>query len=99
MGGAFFMKIFKKRSKNVRIKTELLKVFISDFINCHIDDILEVDADEIANSVAIKVLGEIQEIIKDDELNDFMKVDEIVCVFEENKIDFGNCHDLHNPLF
>lgn len=77
----------------MRIKTELLKVFISDFINCHIDDILEVDADEIANSVAIKVLGEIQEIIKDDELDDFMKVDEIVSLLNDYKIKTGGCHD------
>ena len=82
----------------MKIKTELLRLFISDYVKARIED-FEIDANEIANTVAIKMLAEIQEIIKDDELNDFMKVDEIVCVFEENKIDFGNCHDLHNPLF
>lgn len=82
----------------MKIKTELLKVFISDYVRARIED-FEIDANEIADTTAIKMLAEIQEIIKDDELNDFMKVDEIVCVFEDYKIDFGNCHDLHNPLF
>ena len=76
----------------MKIKTELLRVFISDYVRARIED-FEIDANEIADTTAIKMLAEIQEIIKDDELNDFMKVDEIMCVFEDYKIDFGNCHD------
>lgn len=76
----------------MKIKVELLKTHISDFINSRIED-FEIDADDIANTVAIKILAEIQEIIKNDSCSDFELIEEIVCVFEKYKIDFGNCHD------
>ena len=76
----------------MKIKVELLKTHISDFINSRIED-FEIDADDIANTVAIKILTEIQEIIKNDGYSDFERIEEIVCVFEKYKIDFGNCHD------
>ena len=76
----------------MKIKAELLKTYISDFINSRIED-FEIDADDIANTVAIKILAEIQEIIKNDSYSDFERIEEIVCVFEKYKIDFGNCLD------
>lgn len=76
----------------MKIKVELLKTHISDFINSRIED-FEIDADDIANTVAIKILAEIQEIIKNDSYSDFERIEEMVCVFEMYKIDFGNCHD------
>ena len=76
----------------MKIKVELLKTHISDFINSRIE-YFEIDADDIANTVAIKILAEIQEIIKNDSYSDFERIEEIVCVFEKYKIDFGNCHD------
>ena len=76
----------------MKIKAELLKTYISDFINSRIED-FEIDADDIANTVAIKILAEIQKIIKNDSYSDFERIEEIVCVFEKYKIDFGNCHD------
>ena len=76
----------------MKIKVELLKTHTSDFINSRIED-FEIDADDIANTVAIKILAEIQEIIKNDSYSDFERIEEIVCVFEKYKIDFGNCHD------
>ncbi len=76
----------------MKTKVELLKTHISDFINSRIED-FEIDADDIANTVAIKILAEIQEIIKNDSYSDFERIEEIVCVFEKYKIDFGNCHD------
>ncbi len=76
----------------MKIKVELLKTHISDFINSRIED-FEIDADDIANTVAIKILAEIQEIIKNDSYSDFELIEEIVCAFEKYKIDFGNCHD------
>lgn len=79
----------------MKIKVELLKTHISDFINSRIED-FEIDADDIANTVAIKILAEIQEIIKNDSYSDFELIEEIVCVFEKYKIDFGNCHDFLN---
>ena len=76
----------------VIIKTELLKRFIMDFIDNRIDD-FEIDADLVANTMAINILAEIQEIIKNKNYSDFKKVEEIVCLFEKNKIDSGSCHD------
>ena len=57
-----------------------------------IDD-FEIDADKITDTTAIKMLAEIQDILKNYSYSDFEIVEEIVNVFEENKIDFGNCHD------
>ncbi len=76
----------------MKIKTELLKKYIADFINICIDD-FEIDADKIADSVAISVLSEIQDIIKNNNYSDFEIVEKIVCVFEKYNIDFGGCHD------
>lgn len=64
----------------MKIKTELLKEYISDIINNNIDD-FEIDADKIADSVAINMLAEIQKIIKNYDYSDFEIVDEIVCIF------------------
>ncbi len=76
----------------VDIKLELLKGYISDFINSKLED-FEIDADKIANTTAIKMLSEIQKIISNEDYSDFEIVEEIVCLFEKNGIDFGSCHD------
>ena len=76
----------------MKIKTELLKSYIADTILEHIED-LEIDVDKIADTVAIKMLAEIQEILKNDNYSDFEIVEEIVCIFEKYNIDFGACHD------
>ena len=76
----------------MKIKTELLKGYISDYINNHIED-FEINSDEIVNTTAIKALSEIQQIITNNDYTDFYIVEKIVCVFEKYKIDFGNCHD------
>ncbi len=76
----------------MKVKIELLRAYISDAINERIQD-FEIDADKIADTVAIKMLAEIQDIIMDDEYSDFEIVEEIVCVFKKYKIDFGSCHD------
>ena len=76
----------------MEIKTELLKRYIACYINNQIED-FEIDADRIADTLAIKVLSEIQEIIKNDDYSDFEMVEAIVCIFEKYKISFSNCHD------
>ncbi len=47
----------------------------------------------IADTVATKALKEIQEIVQNDKLADFDMVENIVCVFEKYKPDFGECHN------
>ena len=76
----------------MNIKVELLKSYISDFIKYRIED-FEIDASQIADTVAIKMLREIQSIIKNESYSDFDAVEEIVRVFEKYNIDFGGRHD------
>ena len=76
----------------MNIKIELLKNYISSFINSYIED-FEIDADKIADTTATKMLAEIQQIIKNENYSDFEMIEEIVCIFEKYNIDFGECHD------
>lgn len=76
----------------VKIKTELLKIYIQDYITENIKD-FEIDADSIADTVAIRILYEIQKIIKNDNYSDFEAIEEIVRVFEKYNISFGNRHN------
>ena len=76
----------------MNIKLELLKNSIFDLVGDRLCD-LEIDADKIADTTAIKVLSEIKDIIHDDTKSDFDAVEEIVCVFEKYNIDIGGRHD------
>ena len=73
------------------IKVELLKRELVRKINEELDD-FEIDATQIADTTAIKMLREIQQILKADE-DDFMIVEEIVLLFEKYNIDCSPCHD------
>ncbi len=76
----------------MRIKVELLKGYIHDFINSNIED-FEIDEEKIADTTAIRMLAEIQKVIKKESYSDFEAVEEIVCIFEKYNIDFGFRHD------
>ena len=76
----------------MNIKLELLKNHITDYINYRLED-FDIDASEIANTTAIRALGEIQKVIMTEQFSDFEMVEEIVCIFEKYKIDAGDCHD------
>ena len=54
---------------------------------------VEIDYDKIVQTKALTVLEKIKRIIRNDRLDDFMKVDEIVNVFSQYNIDTGGCHD------
>ena len=75
----------------MNIKLELLKGSIHDLIDNRLSDIV-INADEVADTTAIKALSEIQGILADD-IDDFYRVEQIVCVFEKYKLNFGGCHD------
>ena len=75
----------------MNIKLELLKGSIHDIIDSRLTDIV-INADEIANTTAIKALSEIQSILSSG-LDDFDIVEKIVCVFEKYKLKAGGCHD------
>ena len=76
----------------MNIKLELLKDHITYFINSRLDD-FDIDADKIADSIAISVLAEIQNVIKDNKNTDFDVVEKIVSLLESNGIDCGSRHD------
>ena len=57
---------------------------------------LHIDAEQIVESECYKALQKIKAIIEDDSLEDndcFMKIEEIVCTFEEIGSGGGNRHD------
>ena len=74
------------------IKKELLKGYIIDCINNYVSD-FDFNCDDISDSKAICILSEIWQIIKNNDLSDFEKIEEIMCVFEKNNISTGACHD------
>ena len=76
----------------MKMKLELLKNQISEFINDRIED-FEIDASEIANSVAIQMLAEIQKVIQNEDYSDFEAIEEIVCIFEKYNISAGFRHE------
>ncbi len=74
------------------IKLELLSGAICDAVRENLYT-LHIDADQIVDSKAAKVLGEIKEVIHNQNLDDFEMVDEIVNIFCKYNIDIGGCHD------
>ena len=76
----------------MNIKIELLKGYICDFVNNNLKD-FEIDEGKIVDTVAIKMLREIQSIIKNENNSDFAALEQIVRVFERNNVDFGSRHD------
>lgn len=76
----------------MNIKLELLRNYISDFINYKMED-FEIDVSKIADTTAIQILSEIQKVIQDENQSDFDVIEEIVCIFEKYKIDAGFRHD------
>lgn len=76
----------------MNVKVEILKNYIYDFIKNNLED-FEIDASQIADTTAIKMLSEIQKVIKDESYSDFEAVEEIICIFEKYNIDSGFRHD------
>ncbi|MGN0163354.1 MAG: hypothetical protein ACI4EA_07225 [Candidatus Ornithomonoglobus sp.] len=74
------------------IKVELLKNEVAEFITNRLNE-MDIDADKIAGTAAIKVLSEIKDIIRNDSLSDFDVVERIVEIFEKHHIDAGSRHD------
>ena len=74
------------------IKIELLKQHI---LNAVIDNIknLDINADTISDTTAVKILAEIQKYIVNDNISDFEVVEQIILLFEPFNIDCGNRHD------
>ncbi len=89
---SFGCAFFNFWGKVMNIKVELLRNYISDFINSKLED-FEIDASQIADTTAIQILSEIQRVIKDECYSDFETVEQIVCIFDKYNIDSGFRHD------
>ena len=76
----------------MNIKVELLKNHMIDLINCDLKD-FEIDASQVADTTAIQMLSEIQNVIKNEHDSDFEAMEKIVCIFEKYNIDSGYRHD------
>lgn len=76
----------------MHIKLELLKDEIAEYVINRMER-LEIDVDKITDTIAIKILAEIQDIIQNDDISDFDAVEQIVCIFEKYKISAGARHD------
>ena len=76
----------------MNIKLQLLKRHIADIVEKKLEN-FEIDSDKIADSVAITVLSEVQNIIANENDSDFEVVEKIVCVFEKYGINYGSRHD------
>ena len=76
----------------MKIKTELIKRYISDIICNNIFD-FDIDENKISDTTAIKVLGEIQQILHTNELDDFKMIEEIFLIFEKYNLNTGSCHN------
>ncbi|MBQ7986689.1 MAG: hypothetical protein IJ304_05455 [Clostridia bacterium] len=74
------------------IRLELLSGAICDAVRENMTT-LTIDANQIVDSKATKILGEIKAVIHNNNLDDFEMVDEIVSIFCKYNIDIGGCHD------
>ena len=77
----------------MNVKLELFAGAISDAINSYIKYI-DIDTDEIVNSIAVEALNEIALVIQNSEIESgFYVVDEIVRILNKYNIDTGFRHD------
>ncbi|MBE7024611.1 MAG: hypothetical protein E7408_00970 [Ruminococcaceae bacterium] len=76
----------------MKIKLELLRNYMTDFITHRLED-FEINASQIADSTATQILSEIQKVIQNEEYSDFDVVEKIVHIFENYHMDCGCRHD------
>lgn len=78
--------------ENMNLEIELLGNVLSEAIKQYLLN-SNINYDVIADTVSIKVLSEIQQILKNDCISDFDAIEQIICVFEKYNLDFGSRHD------
>ncbi|MDO5398819.1 MAG: hypothetical protein Q4G33_12915 [bacterium] len=74
------------------IKLKLLSRYIAELVVSRLDN-LNIDADEIADSTAIEIVYKIQQVLLNEDYDDFEIVDEIVDIFYKYNLDTGSVHD------
>ena len=76
----------------MNLEIELLGNALSEAIKQYLLN-SNINYDVIADTVSIKVLSEIQQILKNDCISEFDAIEQIICVFEKYNLDFGSRHD------
>ncbi len=69
----------------MNLKIDLIRERVADMVAGQIHD-LDIDLNRIANTKAIAMLGEIQAILQNKELENYQMIDEIENIFLENKV-------------
>ena len=76
----------------MNIKLGLIKEQLCEAVTRSLND-LKIDADNIADTTAIRALTEIQCILSDQNTSDFDAVESIISVFEKYGLDYGSRRD------
>lgn len=74
------------------LSLELLSSCLADYIQEQLE-MKDFNAKKLVDTKAAQILQEIQNVLEKEDLSDFQIVEEIVCIFEKNKLSAGGCHD------
>lgn len=74
------------------IKLELVSSAVCDAVTENLSSI-NIDLEKVVDTKAINILGQIKNVICNENLDDFQAVDAIVEIFIKNKIDTKSRHD------
>lgn len=69
----------------MNLKLELVRERVAEMVAGQIENI-DIDLNRIANTKAIAMLGEIQAILQNKELENYQMIDAIENIFSENKV-------------
>jgi len=78
--------------RKLDFREQLLVNHITQFVKDSIDT-MNIDVNQVVYNTAVAALFEIQKVLKNVETDDFIKIDQIVCIFEKYNIDSSPCHD------
>ncbi|MBR5239936.1 MAG: hypothetical protein IKW04_05125 [Clostridia bacterium] len=76
----------------MKLQSELLKSYLAEALSQYLTEFPN-DREQETESLAIKMLEEIKNILENSQLDDFEKVEEIFYVFYNRNIKVSGCHD------
>ncbi len=79
-------------------KKEIISKMLSETI-LRIIDLSDINFEDKFSNASAEILGQIVEIVKNKELDDFEAMEEIVCVLEQSGIDCGSRHDFRKNSY
>ncbi len=75
------------------VEREMAALLLGRLALNRLNDALGIDWPAVLERQAVRLLKEVQSILRRDELTDFEIVEELVCLFEHNGFDAGATHD------